>query len=505
MPRLLLQKVVALGGSLTDLGSVHTIVVGAGMAGLTASRRCGEDMVILESGTETDRRHKNTLDGHRGHDLWHRTDTDKTFARHWSTTQEPHFATGSGLRRRVGGRSLYWHGVCLPIEERALRDWPSNVTATLRSSEFDEASYAGVIRLLNTWLKHEGMRFKIGECRGAREAGFLARLGDSGFAAQPVPQVSREEWVDGKLRQVPYTPLAEHLISRRRTLTGYRVVSIVPRGGLLNVKAAGVHGVVEIAARRLVLAAGTIENTRLVGQVRMLLRGATESIYQGLSDHIVQGFVANVPRQELGLSHSDGRAFCYMPALEEAASNLFWEAVPNPDGHSERLAVWAMGEKLPSSSAVVLRTKHADQPAMVTVDDVLQEEDLVVADNQVRLLARVVELLLGVSGDALTTTRDDYVRGRPSWMNAVTAAEAEAAGGAHLKIPRIYPYVYPLGSVDHEAGTLPLGGQLNVDGSLPELPGLTVVGPATFRRSGAANPSLTTLALANRPLADGAG
>ena len=490
---------------MTDLGCVHTIVVGAGMAGLTASRRCGEDMVVLESGTETDSRHKNALDGHRGHDLWHRTDTDKTFARHWSTTQEPHFAAGSGLRQRVGGRSLYWHGVCLPIEERALRDWPSSVTATLRSSGSDEASYAGTARRLNTWLKHEGMRFKLDECRGAREAGFLARLGNSGFAAQPVPQASREEWVGGKLRQVPYTPLAEHSISRRRILTGYRVVSIVPRGGLLLVKAAGVRGVAEITARRIVLAAGTIENTRLVAQVRMLLYGITESIYPGLNDHIVQGFVANVPRQELGLPHSDGRAFCYMPALGEAASNLFWEAVPNPDGLTERLAVWVMGEKLPAGSAVLVRMEHAGQPAAVSVVDVLQEEDLVVADNQVRLLARVAELLLGVSGDTLAMTRDDFVRGRPSWMDAVAAAEAQAAGGAVLKVPRIYPYVYPLGSVDHEAGTLPLGGQLCVDGSLPELPSIAVVGPATFPRSGAANPSLTTLTLANRPLSDGAG
>ncbi|KZS69055.1 hypothetical protein A4G26_07715 [Mycobacterium kansasii] len=53
------------------------------------------------------------------------------------------------------------------------------------------------------------------------------------------------------------------------------------------------------------------------------------------------------------------------------------------------------------------------------------------------------------------------------------------------------------GSVDHEAGTPPLGGEhVNPAGRVPPAAGAYVIGPATFPRSGAANPSLTTLTLA---------
>jgi len=59
-------------------------------------------------------------------------------------------------------------------------------------------------------------------------------------------------------------------------------------------------------------------------------------------------------------------------------------------------------------------------------------------------------------------------------------------------------YCAPLGSVDHEGGLTPLGDVLHESGEVSGISGLFVVGPGTFPRSGAANPSLTTLALARR-------
>ena len=63
-------------------------------------------------------------------------------------------------------------------------------------------------------------------------------------------------------------------------------------------------------------------------------------------------------------------------------------------------------------------------------------------------------------------------------------------------------YAATLGSLDHEAGTLPFGRVLSPSGQIGAVPGLFVVGPATFPRSGAANPSLSTLTLA-RHVANG--
>lgn len=60
----------------------------------------------------------------------------------------------------------------------------------------------------------------------------------------------------------------------------------------------------------------------------------------------------------------------------------------------------------------------------------------------------------------------------------------------------VVTYAWPLGAGDHEGGTLPLGSVLQHDGAVREVDGVYVAGPATFPRAGAANPSLTTLALA---------
>jgi len=59
-------------------------------------------------------------------------------------------------------------------------------------------------------------------------------------------------------------------------------------------------------------------------------------------------------------------------------------------------------------------------------------------------------------------------------------------------------YSFPLGSEQHEAGTTPLGTVLDDNHQFREVPGLFAAGPSSFPRTGAANPAMTTLALAKR-------
>ena len=56
----------------------------------------------------------------------------------------------------------------------------------------------------------------------------------------------------------------------------------------------------------------------------------------------------------------------------------------------------------------------------------------------------------------------------------------------------------PLGSENHESSTLPIGPILTEQLEFHTIKHLFAVGPACFPRPGAANPSLTTLALARR-------
>jgi choline dehydrogenase-like flavoprotein len=60
-------------------------------------------------------------------------------------------------------------------------------------------------------------------------------------------------------------------------------------------------------------------------------------------------------------------------------------------------------------------------------------------------------------------------------------------------------YSFPLGSEQHEAGTLPLGGPVVDERSqVRAIGGLFAAGPCTFPRGGAAHPVMTIMALSVR-------
>lgn len=480
----------------------ETLIVGAGMAGLAAASRADTPVVLMEAGPPLEVRHKNLLPGREAPHQWRFPDRDPTFKRYWATTLKPHFDEGSGLRVQLGGRSNYWHGVCLPIEERALCAWPQAVVDELKSSAAGVGSYQATSNILNRWMKQHGSAVRLDACRGPREQAFIDLLVKAAFKPRPVPQAAYELQVGDEVRQVPYTPLPEVQAHRHKFMTGCRVLELGPdkRGVRLLVDDGGTTSA--ITASRVILAGGTIESTRLVAMAKMRLHGEKHAAYPGLSDHLVQGFMANIPRGYFDIPPSLGRAFCYQPALDEADSNLFWELTPSADGETERLVVWTMGEKLPANCEVQVEALPGPAAAHVRIDHIVHPKDLNVVERQVSLLNSVAERLLGPDRQGIRITTDDWQRGTPSWLDAFTAAERaqetrQTKRGGPIKV---HPFVRPLGSIDHEAGTLPLGSVLDTRGVLPELPEVSVVGPATFPRSGAANPTLTILALARAHL-----
>ena len=84
-------------------------------------------------------------------------------------------------------------------------------------------------------------------------------------------------------------------------------------------------------------------------------------------------------------------------------------------------------------------------------------------------------------------------------FGSLDLAKQLGAGDAMTASGRTSTYSFPIGSEQHEAGTLHLGGAL-LDERAKEraVGGLYVTGPATFPRTGAANPALTILALSAR-------
>jgi choline dehydrogenase-like flavoprotein len=468
-------------------------VVGGGMAGLEVAReleRNGvEDVLVLEAGPARDMVHMNASHERReALRAWLQPQADRYFHRPWTSLSEPHYTANSGLRRRLGGRSLYWHGVTLPIEAWALREpwWPADVVADLCVSWRDGPSlYQRLDRQLGHW--------RAAATDGTRLA--PARAG--GFTLLPTPRAVRPGQPDSS-RWAAYSPLDAWLSaapalgadqpSTTRFCCRAEVLGILVRDravrGLL-IQHSGVQ--FRVAADAVILCAGTIENTRLAIQARAAAWPAAPPRMAGLVDHLVQGFVVTLPT---GADPGFSPGFYVMPCPDEVKSNLFVDLRTTPAGDLE-LEVWTTGEQSRNDDSVVECRPADSYPWPTIVRTALSAEDRSVIAAQRTVLDEFWRSFAGEHGwPCAELDFEDF--GRPTRTNQYLLPEAHTG----IRVP--VTWSSPLGTEDHEGGTLPLGVVLDQRHEFLDVRGLYAAGPATFPRMGAANPSLTILALAHR-------
>ncbi|RSO06999.1 GMC family oxidoreductase [Streptomyces sp. WAC 06783] len=467
-----------------------TLILGGGMAGLEVARHldaAGTDAVVLEAGPAQDLRHTNAVnDPQAADEIWTDALSDPYFTRPWHSTTEPHFGPDAGLRRRLGGRSLYWHGVILEIEHWALREpwWPQTIIDDLTKS------WRGGPPL------YDVTRTQLQEWAGTQTQPAPLHLEDWQMAsppraAQPV-QASTDRWR-------AYSPLAHWTEGTPRG-----TVRIAPDVSVLGVeiedgRAVGARiahtetGVTRvIKAPKVVLAAGAVESTRLAIQALSQTGGLPRPALPNLVDHIVQGFRVSLPASGLPAEHF----FCCTPAAEDSRSNLFIEGTPTADGKIN-IEVWITGEQMPSTAGEVSCTPRREVPWQVAVRAGLSPQDNHTIIAQQRELQRFWDSLCVRVGRPPCSLEFEPDFEFPT--RTFRIVRAKLATGKWPTEP--VTWSCPLGTEDHEGSTLPLGSVLNVRHEFAELPSLYAAGPATFPRQGAANPSLTSLALARR-LAD---
>lgn len=414
--------------------TADVVVVGAGMAGAEAAAEIaaqGSARVLVADGS------------------------GQAPAVRWQAAPAPHYPD-----RRVhlgpGGRSLAWHGVVLRLEPWALAEWPATVAGQLQSEW-----YPLVERELEAWRGH-----RLGQASAA-DAALVARLSQlTGIRWQPVPQAVRYE----HRQRRSYTPVDRwRPQARRLEVVSGTVTDVILHGG----RVAGVRlgGNEVVSTPTVLLAAGTLESTRLLAQTRWRASQAYR-----LADHLVEGFLSRLAPGTL----PEG-GFARWPSDAVGRCSVF--ARTRVQGDSVVLDAWTMGEQLPEGASRV-----NIEPAGPTQI----EAGLSPADEEV----------LAAGRDRLKHIWASIGTGRPpAWApfldspRSFPEAMAEIAEEARA---RPVPYAWPLGTVDHESSTLPLGSELDDDGRALDVPGLWVTGPAVFPRPGAANPSLTTLALARR-------
>lgn len=434
---------------------VAAVVCGGGLAGLEAASVLAEaaaDVLVVDP---------SPAGGGPGRAVRH------------TSSRPPHYAAGTPVGVGLGGRSLLWHGVSLRVEDWALDDprWPVSVSSALRRPG---GCYDTAVRDLETWSGAA-----LGAPRSDGDVTLCELLRAAGCdQARPAPRAVRRGPAGNELA---YTRgLDWEVRPGTATLYDSEAVDVLPNEGTgWRVRVADAGGrETQIDCRAVVLAAGTMENTRLVAQ----LLGVHE--LTGLHDHLVHGVVCVLPASRLSLLRRRN-GFVMVPGDAGSRANLFVRTRSLPDPSLVLVDAWVMSEQLSSPANVVRMRPAGGAPWRVEVASGSDDEE-------------TLQLGAGWLQQVMGQLRTPVLR-----LDAARLADPRSFAAAReqaLRGPLAQPHQYwwPLGTVDHEGGTLPLGGVLDDVGQVRGRPGVYVVGPATFPRAGAANPSLTTIALARR-------
>lgn len=468
--------------------SADLVIVGAGMAGLALAAELeavsGQAPLVIEAGPDSGLDHyRYALDERQAQAYWLTPEVDPDFWRSYERLDDS-FGGIAGLRRRIGGRALYWHGVILPMDEWALwsPEWPVTVRHSLSQRWEDGASlYERTTDELRRWSG-----------RPSLSGPHTAEL--AGYSLRETPLAARQE-TDGRWRF--YSPVEFWRESGRvlPVVTRCRALGLLHRNGQLTGLRVRRDGMTtDIRTARVVLAAGTIENSRLVIQMLHDTGRMRQPQLMGLADKISHGFTIvlkpdTVP-QWLADAASHGRFFV-AAANHLLRSNLFVRTFVSDRG-APGIDVWLMGEQQPGRHGFV-RCNDADEwPWRTQVGCRLSPKDMQLTTAQRNELERVYSALSDIVTDGLEPLRFDDGFGSRDLSERLMAAQTMGPSRTALT------YSFPLGAEQHESGTLRIGDLADADQRVLGLNGLFATGPCVFPRPGAANPALTILALTKR-------
>lgn len=464
------------------------VIVGGGMSGLELAvelaRAGAGDVAVLEAGPDSGGHVNAVNDPDLALRMWLEPGLDPHLWRPWTSGSAPHFETMAGLRRRVGGRSLYWHGVVLPLDSWALAEpwWPAGIINDLTESwDSGPSLYERVLSDIEVWRDGPALP----------ESG----LDVAGRRLRTVPQAIRQ--LPGG-RFAAYTP-RDRLASAGgavRVISGAEVLEIRTDGGAVSGVQVALDGAREVHTVRsgiVVLAGGTVENSRLAIQVLRPAGLISEPRLGWLADKLAQGFIA--PLDPAGLDPEilrlvDDEAFLCHRGDAGERSNLFVRFYRNAAGAAV-VDAWAMGENLADEECVVECSPSPDDTPRwdSSVRVRYSDPDTESMGRQRDLLTKLLSEF-DSTGSALDFPDPDHP---DNTLETVLPTVA-------TMLPGDPPAAWsgPLGSEYHESGTLAFGRMLTERHEVNGVPGLYVAGPAAYPRPGASNPSLTNLALARR-------
>lgn len=461
---------------------IDILIIGAGLSGLQVAKDLGarnvDNIWVFEAGPNMGLQHINLkYDDNQTFRMWKLLTEDTSFYRPWISVSPPYYSGTSGLRRRLGGRSLYWGGGILRIEPWALNSmwWPESIVRDLTEGDDVHLSF------------YELQEREVGDCSPTRETEFLVKFLKSSSYPSVVPMplaVKYHHLTDGSVRWSSYSPLDawrmeleqndNHLVSGLPQIAcNTEVLSLLTNyNRVVGVRIRNTQNkeIREVHASSVVLAAGTIENARLSLDALISSGHIGQPILSGLTDHLITSYTYRVLMDKIPREYefSQVPGIVLIPGTESSKFNLIASITrPSINDHIIYVDTWTIGEQLPrSDNLVFLETlTPAPQPAYVRASLSMQDQDVI--EQMQQALSDFSNNLLSALGTSTTI------------VDPISS-------------------IHPLGTTEHEGGTLTFGSILQETGEFKDIRALYAVGPCTFPRMGAANPSLTSLALAKR-------
>jgi choline dehydrogenase-like flavoprotein len=506
---------------LLDLPSDATVVVGSGPAGLAVALSladAGESVVLLESGDEG-----------RGSG----TSTDADVLNQAVQTGLPLDGVVNGRTRRLGGTAALWHGQCMRLHEldMATRDWvPASgwpISMAELSAHYGEAE---------SFLDVSGRGYDAARWDEHR------RLVPLAWNAEHLLHDFTEYTPHPHLGNVYRPRLAAHAaLHLVVNATVSRIVVTDRRAEAVEIAATG-RPPVRLEARRIVLAAGGIENARVLmlsDPAGIGLGSGREHVGRYYQDHPIIRTAQIIPRDYRVLQdryialHRKGRRL--FPKLRLApgaqrsrrlldATAVFVHEHDDPAREAlRRLIAGARYRRLPEhplrdgvqslgAPLTVLRDtwrRYAKglatgrKPAGVYLQLWLEQQPdpdsrVTLADSVDALGLRQARLHWKCSDLELRTSRE---------MTRWVAADLARLGLGELReMPSMTDdaaWRASVGDAAHPAGTTrmsadPATGVVDADLRVHGVQGLYVAGSSVFPTCGYANPTLTIVALALR-------
>ncbi len=459
-----------------------------------------------------------------------------------------------GLAYCVGGRSLYWGGWSPRLTAADLSKWPPDVAAFLQSSSGTGDAYEHTERETGVFDKTDYISGPLNDDLKKKATLALPKVSNLDLIEDAPLAVQASSPASGLFSFDKYSsaPILIDAIRqdtanpdwRRRLflVTRVHVTNLAVANGAVTALEVQVNGQQKsLAIPRtcaVVLAAGTIESTRLAMQsFPMPLMG------RNLMAHLRSNTVVRIKRSAFNPalpqrleaaallargSTPQGRFHLQITAAAVTGTNSetdMWRMIPDIDlvdqTLSSQTADWivvtfrGIGE-MTGSQDPSLTKSTGNFPSWMDLSD--QTDEFGRPRAWVNLVAGVQENQLWRAMDdaalalALKLANDDpnaiqYFY-KDSFIN-----DGSDPGSWHQAPPPPSPNNSPqapqnkvrdgLGTTHHEAGTLWMGSDPNasvtdVDGRFHHLSNTYVAGPAVFPALGSANPSLTALSLARK-------